>query len=113
MMKPRRLPRIGGNNSQNINNVQNNSQIPNPKTRNKETKPKEELINNNTDPDFIKKYRKIRNRHHQDYAISLVPNKEDIISEDTKLYDNKNINLETPRIKENIGLENTEFYIEI
>ena len=112
MMKPRRLPRIGGNNSQNINNVQNNSQIPNPKTRNKETKPKEELINNNTDPDFIKKYRKIRNRHNQDYAISLVPNKEDIISEDTKLYDNKNINLETPRIKENIGLENTEFYIE-
>ena len=112
MMKPRRLPRIGGNNSQNINNLQNNSQIPNPKTRNKEIKPKEELINNNTDPDFIKKYRKIRNRHHQDYAISLVPNKEDIISEDTKLYDNKNINLETPRIKENIGLENTEFYIE-
>ena len=36
-MKPRRLPRIGGNNSQNINNLQNNSQIQNPKTRNKET----------------------------------------------------------------------------
>ena len=33
-MKPRRLPRIGGNNSQNINNLQNNSQIQNPKTRN-------------------------------------------------------------------------------
>jgi hypothetical protein len=41
-----------------------------------------------------------------------VPNSEDIISEDTHLYENKEINLESQKIKEIIGLENTEFYIE-
>ena len=119
MMKPRRLPRIGGGDSnpriqnQNVNpNISPPSQSPT-LTRNKiRRKPEEDLINTNSDPDFIKKYRRIRNRHQEDFAISLAPNKEDIISEDTRLYDNKNINLETPRIKENIGLENTEFYIE-
>ena len=109
-MKPRRLPRIGKEN----NNIQNNNaQITNnksTKTRNKINKDNE-LINNNTDPDFIKKYRKLRNRHQEDFAISLVPNKEDIISEDARLYDNKYMNLEKPPMKE-IGLENTEFYIE-
>ena len=34
------------------------------------------------------------------------------MSEDTKLYDNRDINLEAPKIKENIGLDSTEFYIE-
>jgi len=115
MMKPRRLPRIGKeNNNIQSNNIPNNtSQIINnkiPKTRNKINK-EEELINNNTDPDFIKKYRKLRNRHQEDFAISIVPNKEDIISEDAKLYDNKYMNLEKPPMKE-IGLDNTEFYIE-
>ena len=115
MMKPRRLPRIGkeNNNIQN-NNIQNNTtqliNNKNPKTRNKINK-EEELINNNTDPDFIKKYRKLRNRHQEDFAISIMPNKEDIISEDAKLYDNKYMNLEKPPMKE-IGLDNTEFYIE-
>ena len=114
-MKPRRLPRIGKeNNNIQSNNIPNNtSQIINnkiPKTRNKINK-EEELINNNTDPDFIKKYRKLRNRHQEDFAISIVPNKEDIISEDAKLYDNKYMNLEKPPMKE-IGLDNTEFYIE-
>ena len=115
MMKPRRLPRIGkeNNNIQNNNIQNNNTQITNnksAKTRNKINKDNE-LINNNTDPDFIKKYRKLRNRHQEDFAISLVPNKEDIISEDARLYDNKYMNLEKPPMKE-IGLENTEFYIE-
>ena len=115
MMKPRRLPRIGkeNNNIQNNNIQNNNTQITNnksTKTRNKINKDNE-LINNNTDPDFIKKYRKLRNRHQEDFAISLVPNKEDIISEDARLYDNKYMNLEKPPMKE-IGLENTEFYIE-
>ena len=114
-MKPRRLPRIGkeNNNIQN-NNIQNNTtqliNNKNPKTRNKINK-EDELINNNTDPDFIKRYRKLRNRHQEDFAISIVPNKEDIISEDAKLYDNKYMNLEKPPMKE-IGLDNTEFYIE-
>ena len=134
MMKPRRLPRIGGkganpqdnqeqsNNNNNINNTNNipnnpnNTQISNninTRPRNRQNNREEDLIkNNNLDPDFIKKYRKIRNRHQEDFSINLVPNKEDIISEDVRLYDNKNINLEMPRIKENIGLENTEYYIE-
>ena len=126
-MKPRRLPRIGGKgtnpqdsqnqieNNNNINNIQNNTQISNNinnRTRNRQKNNEEDLIKNNSDPDFIKRYRKIRNRHQEDYSINLVPNKEDIISEDVRLFDNKNINLEMPRIKENIGLENTEYYIE-
>ena len=115
MMKPRRLPRIGkeNNNIQNNNTQKNTTQLinnKNPKTRNKINK-EDELINNNTDPDFIKRYRKLRNRHQEDFAISIVPNKEDIISEDAKLYDNKYMNLEKPPMKE-IGLDNTEFYIE-
>ena len=113
MMKPRRLPRIGVSpNPENQNINPNISPPSNIQTRNKRRNPEEDLINNNTDPDFIKKYRRIRNRHQEDFAINLVPNKEDIIAEDVRLYENKNINLETPKIKENIGLESTEFYIE-
>ena len=116
-MRPRRLPRIGKeNNPLKENNIipNNNTQISNnnnAKTRNKIPNQENDLINNNTDPDFIKKYRKLRNRHQEDFAINIVPNKEDIISEDAKLYDNKYMNLEKPFMKE-IGLENTEFYIE-
>ena len=116
-MKPRRLPRIGKeNNPIKENNIipNNNTQISNnnnAKTRNKIPNQENDLINNNTDPDFIKKYRKLRNRHQEDFAINIIPNKEDIISEDAKLYDNKYMNLEKPFMKE-IGLENTEFYIE-
>ena len=116
-MRPRRLPRIGKeNNPIKENNIipNNNTQISNnnnAKTRNKIPNQENDLINNNTDPDFIKKYRKLRNRHQEDFAINIVLNKEDIISEDAKLYDNKYMNLEKPFMKE-IGLENTEFYIE-
>ena len=116
-MRPRRLPRIGKeNNPIKENNIipNHNTQISNnnnAKTRNKIPNQENDLINNNTDPDFIKKYRKLRNRHQEDFAINIVPNKEDIISEDAKLYDNKYMNLEKPFMKE-IGLENTEFYIE-
>ena len=118
MIKPRRLPRIGVNNSnintRNINSINNNNiPIPNNLFQKKRKNPEEDLpINKNTDPDFIRKYRKLRNRHQEDFAISLVPNSEDIISEDTHLYENKEINLESQKIKETIGLENTEFYIE-
>ena len=116
-MRPRRLPRLGKeNNPIKENNIipNNNTQISNnnnAKTRNKIPNQENDLINNNTDPDFIKKYRKLRNRHQEDFAINIIPNKEDIISEDAKLYDNKYMNLEKPFMKE-IGLENTEFYIE-
>ena len=118
MIKPRRLPRIGENNSnintRNINSINNNNiPVPNNLFQKKRKNPEEDLpINKNTDPDFIRKYRKLRNRHQEDFAISLVPNSEDIISEDTHLYENKEINLESQKIKEIIGLENTEFYIE-
>ena len=118
MIKPRRLPRIGENNSnintRNFNSINNNNiPVPNNLFQKKRKNPEEDLpINKNTDPDFIRKYRKLRNRHQEDFAISLVPNSEDIISEDAHLYENKEINLESQKIKEIIGLENTEFYIE-
>ena len=118
MIKPRRLPRIGENNSnintRNINSINNNNiPVPNNLFQKKRKNPEEDLpINKNTDPDFIRKYRKLRNRHQEDFAISLVPNSEDIISEDTHLYENKEINFESQKFKEIIGLENTEFYIE-
>ena len=118
MIKPRRLPRIGENNSnintRNINSINNNNiPVPNNLFQKKRKNQEEDLpINKNTDPDFIRKYRKLRNRHQEDFAISLVPNSEDIISEDTHLYENKEINLESQKIKEIIGLENIEFYIE-
>ena len=113
MIKPRRLPRIGENaNSRNANS-NNNIPVPNNLFQKKRKNPEEDLpINKNTDPDFIRKYRKLRNRHQEDFAITLVPNSEDIISEDTHLYENKEINLETQKMKDIIGLENTEFYIE-
>ena len=113
MLKPRRLPRIGENT--NSRNVNSNKSIPVPNNlfQKKRKNPEEDLpINKNTDPDFIRKYRKLRNRHQEDFAITLVPNSEDIISEDTHLYENKEINLETQKMKDIIGLENTEFYIE-
>ena len=113
MLNPRRLPRIGENaNSRNANS-NNNIPVPNNLFQKKRKNPEEDLpINKNTDPDFIRKYRKLRNRHQEDFAITLVPNNEDIISEDTHLYENKEINLETQKMKDIIGLENTEFYIE-
>ena len=113
MLKPRRLPRIGEiTNSRNVNSS-NSIPVPNNLFQKKRKNPEEDLpINKNTDPDFIRKYRKLRNRHQEDFAITLVPNSEDIISEDTHLYENKEINLETQKMKDIIGLENTEFYIE-
>ena len=71
-----------------------------------------EDMQNVIDSEFIRKKNRIRERHREDYAISLAPNREDLIAEDAKLYDNKDINLEAPKIKENIDLDNTEFYIE-
>ena len=115
MIKPRRLPRIGENsNSRKINSINNNSiPAPNNLFQKRRKNPQEDLpINKNTDPDFIRKYRRLRNRHEEDFAITLVPNSEDIISEAPHLYENKEINLEPQKMKDIIGLENTEFYIE-
>ena len=106
-MRPRRLPRLpkannrGGQPLQNppINNEQKGTQIDESQIR-------------NIDSDYIRKKNKIRERHREDFAITIATNREDLISEDAKLFDNKDINLEAPKIKENIDLENTEFYIE-
>ena len=112
-MRPRTLPRLKRKTDANqspqnndINTSQNQPLINNSAVSGMDN------IKNSIDADYIKKKNKIRERHIEDYAISLAPNKEDLVSEDFKLYDNKDINLEAPKIKENIDLENTEFYIE-
>ena len=111
-MKPRRLPRItGATGTQNQNMNPNIITNPN-KSKKKRNQENYRLNTNSSDPEYIKKYCRIRERHQEDFAISLSPNQEDIISEDIRLYENKDINIEAPKIKENIGLENTEFYIE-
>ena len=109
-------PQIGPNNT--INNIPN--QITNPNiTNNISNNPNPLQPSNNIsihpqqdESDYIKKKGRFRDRHKEDYAINIAPNREDIMSEDTKLYDNRDINLEAPKIKENIGLDSTEFYIE-
>ena len=127
-MRPRRLPRMKNKNNTNnqpqigpnntINNIPN--QITNPNiTNNISNNPNQLQPSNNIsihpqqdESDYIKKKGRFRDRHKEDYAINIAPNREDIMSEDTKLYDNRDINLEAPKIKENIGLDSTEFYIE-
>ena len=127
-MRPRRLPRMKNKNNTNnqpqigpnntINNIPN--QITNPNiTNNISNNPNPLQPSNNIsihpqqdESDYIKKKGRFRDRHKEDYAINIAPNREDIMSEDTKLYDNRDINLEAPKIKENIGLDSTEFYIE-
>ena len=122
-MKPRRLPRIPRKSNQNnppgsnqINNISpNQSQNQNRNQQiinNVSFQSHKEEIQNIIDSEYIRKKNKLRERHREDYAISLMPNREDVISEDARLYDNKDINLEAPKIKENIDLDNTEFYIE-
>ena len=122
-MRPRKLPRLPRRNNQNDpsqigpNNINSNNINQNPNQiinniPNNQIHSQHEEIENNIDSDYIRKKNRIRERHREDYAISIAPNREDIVSEDVKLYDNKDINLEAPKIKENIDLENTEFYIE-
>ena len=111
MMKPRKLPRLPRTKNENDQTGQNNNVIQNnvPQVNNIKDSAYQDA---NIDSDFIRKKNKIRERHREDYSILLSPDNEDIVSEDVKLYDNKDINLEAPKIKENIGLDNTEFYIE-
>ena len=113
-MKPRRLPRIARKKDENqqISNQSGNNPNQSQQINNEQTFQQDDSRVRNIDSDFIRKKNKIRERHRQDFAITIAPNREDLISEDAKLYDNKDINLEAPKIKENIDLENTEFYIE-
>ena len=117
-MRPRKLPRLPRRNNQNAppseneNNINTNQNQSINNARNNLIHSQNEQIENNIDSDFIRKKNRIRERHREDYAISIAPNREDIVSEDARLYDNKDINLEAPKIKENIDLDNTEFYIE-
>jgi hypothetical protein len=112
-MKPRRLPRLPRKNDQQISNQNDNDPNKNQSINNEQALPQQDDSNiRNIDSDFIRKKNKIRERHREDFAITIAPNREDLVSEDAKLYDNKDINLEAPKIRENIDLENTEFYIE-
>ena len=112
-MRPRRLPRLPRKNDQQISNQNGNAPNKNQSINNEQVLPQQDDSNiRNIDSDFIRKKNKIRERHREDFAITIAPNREDLVSEDAKLYDNKDINLEAPKIRENIDLENTEFYIE-
>ena len=116
-MKPRRLPRLPRTNNENNKQITSQSGTnPNPnqtKINEQTNLSQEDSKVKNIDSDFIRKKNRIRERHREDFAITISPNREDLVSEDAKLYDNKDINLEAPKIKENIDLANTEFYIEI
>ena len=117
-MRPRKLPRLPRKNDPNNQNnppasSQNNiNESQNQQLIGNSIRSQREDMQNIIDSEFIRKKNRIRERHREDYAISLAPNREDLIAEDAKLYDNKDINLEAPKIKENIDLDNTEFYIE-
>ena len=64
------------------------------------------------DTEFIKLQRRLRYRHDADGAININLQRDDLMNDKYNLYDNKDINYDMPKIKENIDLENTEYYIE-
>ena len=122
-MRPRKLPRIPRRNNQNNqsqggpNDTDNNIQNEDPNINNNVNQSQagnniNQMIPQGDESDYIKKLGKFRNRHREDYSISLNPDREDIVNEEAKLYDNRDINLDAPKINEDISLANTEFYIE-
>ena len=120
-MRPRKLPRIPRRNNQGNqpqggpNNTDNNIQNEDPNVYNNQSQSANninKMIQQGDESDYIKKLGKFRNRHREDYSISLNPDREDIVNEEAKLYDNRDINLDAPKINEDISLANTEFYIE-
>ena len=120
-MRPRKLPRIPRRNNQGNqpqggpNNTDNNIQNEDPNIINNQSQSANninKMIQQGDESDYIKKLGKFRNRHREDYSISLNPDREDIVNEEAKLYDNRDINLDAPKINEDISLANTEFYIE-
>ena len=120
-MRPRKLPRIPRRNNQGNqpqggpNNTDNNIQNEDPNINNYQSQSANninKMIQQGDESDYIKKLGKFRNRHREDYSISLNPDREDIVNEEAKLYDNRDINLDAPKINEDISLANTEFYIE-
>ena len=120
-MRPRKLPRIPRRNNQgNLpqggpNNTDNNIQNEDPNINNNQSQSANNInrmIQQGDESEYIKKLGKFRNRHREDYSISLNPDREDIVNEEAKLYDNRDINLDAPKINEDISLANTEFYIE-
>jgi hypothetical protein len=120
-MRPRKLPRIPRRNNQGNqpqggpNNTDNNIQNEDPNINNNQSQSANninKMIQQGDESDYIKKLGKFRNRHREDYSISLNPDREDITNEEAKLYDNRDINLDRPKINEDISLANTEFYIE-
>jgi len=120
-MRPRKLPRIPRRNNQGNqpqggpNNTDNNIQNEDPNINNNQSQSGNninQMVQQGDESDYIRKLGKFRNRHREDYSISLNPDREDIVNEEAKLYDNRDINLDAPKINEDISLANTEFYIE-
>ena len=102
-MRPRKLPRIPRRNNQGNqpqggpNNTDNNIQNEDPNINNNQSQSANninQMIQQGDESDYIKKLGKFRNRHREDYSISLNPDREDITNEEAKLYDNRDINLE-------------------
>ena len=60
----------------------------------------------------IQLQRRLRMRHMADGAVNLNIENDDLANDNYGLYDDKTINLEKPKINENISKENTEYYIE-
>lgn len=56
--------------------------------------------------------RKMKHRHDADGAVNINVEEDDLQTGNYDLYENKDINLEKPKINENISKENTEYYIE-
>ena len=60
----------------------------------------------------IQLQRRLRMRHMADGAVNLNVENDDLANDNYGLYDDKAINLERPKVNENISKENTEYYIE-
>ena len=56
--------------------------------------------------------RKMKHRHDADGAVNINVEEDDLQTGNYDLYENKDINLEKPKINENISKDNTEYYIE-
>lgn len=130
---PKRLPKIPGRSQQNDENQnfpQNPqiSNVPNPRINPNQPSVNDYISNVNNqnqsrsrqdisqsrfqDTELIKLQRRIRYRHDADGAININLQREDLMNDKLNLYDNKDINYDLPKIKENIDLDNTEYYIE-
>lgn len=95
---------ISRNNQINNNDINNMDQ--------QRQKEKETIVRKIQNEEHIKLQRRLRQRHNADGAININLQLEDLKNDKYSLYDNKDINLDAPKVKEKIDPENTEYYIE-